>query len=227
MCFIIWSLICQIIKKICDHNINIPHQLFKQHPALQNANIIYLVEEWLFFKQYAFHKQKLILHRASMRFYKEWLEKKGYEVVYVECDEIYSDIRKLVPHLKKNKVSQIDYAEVNDDWLQKRLISSCKQAGIELSVYKTPQFLNSAEDVATYFEQRQKYFQTDFYIQQRKDRKILVDKDKLPEGSKWSFDTENRSKLPKNEKLPLYRFPKESKSVKKAKKRIKQHFRKN
>ena len=159
-----------------------PHQLFKQHPALQNANTIYLVEEWLFFKQYAFHKQKLILHRASMRFYKEWLEKKGYEVVYVECDEIYSDIRKLVPHLKKNKVSQIDYAEVNDDWLQRRLLSSCKQAGIKLSVYKTPQFLNSAEDVATYFEQKQKYFQTDFYIQQRKDRKILVDKDNLPEG---------------------------------------------
>ena len=204
-----------------------PHQLFKKHPALQNANTIYLVEEWLFFKQYAFHKQKLILHRASMRFYKDWLQKKGYEVVYVECDEIYSDIRKLVPHLKKNKVSQIDYAEVNDDWLQKRLVSSCKQASIKLSVYKTPQFLNSAEDVATYFEQKQKYFQTDFYIQQRKDRKILVDKNNLPEGGKWSFDAENRSKFPKNEKVPLYSFPKENKYVKEARKYIQKHFSKN
>ncbi|MBV9963271.1 MAG: cryptochrome/photolyase family protein, partial [Parafilimonas sp.] len=204
-----------------------PHQLFKEHPALQKVQTVYLVEEWLFFKQYKFHKQKLILHRASMQFYKEWLEKKNYKVEYVECNESYSDVRKLIPHLKKNKVSQVNYASLNDDWLNRRLLNACKKSGIKTSMYKTPQFLNAVEDVANYFEEKQKYFQTDFYIYQRKQRKILVDDDNKPEGGKWSFDAANRLKFPKNEKVPLYNFSKENKYVKEARDYVKKHFDKN
>ncbi len=32
-----------------------PHQLFEHHPALQKNRQVYLVEEWLFFRQYNFH----------------------------------------------------------------------------------------------------------------------------------------------------------------------------
>ena len=53
-----------------------PHQLFQNHPALQNGRAVYLVEEWLFFRQYNFHRQKLILQRASMKFYEDWLQAK-------------------------------------------------------------------------------------------------------------------------------------------------------
>lgn len=38
-----------------------PHQLFEYHPAVSKDRIIYLIEEFLFFKQYRFHKQKLVL----------------------------------------------------------------------------------------------------------------------------------------------------------------------
>ncbi|MFN5762377.1 MAG: cryptochrome/photolyase family protein, partial [Sphingobacteriales bacterium] len=42
-----------------------PHQLFEQHPALVEGDPVFLLEEYLFFKLYPFHKKKLILHRAS------------------------------------------------------------------------------------------------------------------------------------------------------------------
>lgn len=122
-----------------------PHQLFKQHPALQKANTVYLVEEWLFFKQHSFHKQKIILHRASMNFYREWLQEKGFKVEYVESTSTHCDVRKLVAYLKKQKVSQINYADVSDDWLRRRLQSSCKKHNIKLAEFETPQFKFTAK----------------------------------------------------------------------------------
>ena len=44
-----------------------PHQLFKESPLFSNKAPVYLVEEFLFFKQYPFHKQKIAFHRASMK----------------------------------------------------------------------------------------------------------------------------------------------------------------
>ena len=53
-----------------------PHQLFIQHPCLKDKRPVYLVEEQLFFKQFNFHQQKLVLHRASMKKYADYLTQK-------------------------------------------------------------------------------------------------------------------------------------------------------
>ena len=45
-----------------------PNQLFKNISNFVDKKVI-LVEEPLFFTQYDFHIQKLVLHRASMKFY--------------------------------------------------------------------------------------------------------------------------------------------------------------
>ena len=76
-----------------------PHQLFKQNKALNNTNAVYLIEEFLFFKQYLFHFQKLLLHRASMKAYEAYLKEKGFEVQYIESNKPISDIRQLIVHL--------------------------------------------------------------------------------------------------------------------------------
>ena len=44
-----------------------PNQLFKNISNFMNKKVL-LIEEPLFFTQYNFHIQKLILHRASMKF---------------------------------------------------------------------------------------------------------------------------------------------------------------
>lgn len=43
-----------------------PHQLLPDYPALRGAQVCVLVEEPLLMTQYRFHRQKLILHRASV-----------------------------------------------------------------------------------------------------------------------------------------------------------------
>ncbi len=203
-----------------------PHQLFQNHPALAEGRPVLLVEEWLFFNQYNFHKQKLILHRASMQFYKEWLLNKKYEVLYVNAEAEYSDVRRLTTFLAKEKFSEIHFSDVCDDWLMRRLTSSAKKDNIDLVQYSTPYFLNDMDDMNEYFDVKQKYFQTDFYIEQRKQRNILI-KDKKPEGGHWSYDAENRKKFPKGESVHAYNLPKDNIFIKEAKEYVEKNFDKN
>src|SRR4051812_40056348 len=98
-----------------------PHQLFRKHPAVAAGRPVYLVEEWLFFRQYSFHKQKLVLHRASMRWYADWLRKQGYDVQYIESQAGTSDCRQLVRDLAQAKVTDIHIADPADNWLLKRM----------------------------------------------------------------------------------------------------------
>ena len=63
-------------------------------------------------------------------------------------------------------------------------------------------FLNPRNDFKTYLNQVKKPFMANFYKKQRVDHNILVDSNKKPVGGKWSFDDENRKKLPKEIDLP-------------------------
>ena len=45
------------------------HQLFQEISFLEKEITVFLVEEFLCFKQYTFHQQKLVFHRATMKFY--------------------------------------------------------------------------------------------------------------------------------------------------------------
>jgi len=201
-----------------------PHQLFKKHPATSEGRKVYLVEEYLFFNLYNFNKKKLVLHRASMKFYAGYLEKSGIDVQYIEATDKLSDIRQLIPHLSKQGVTRIHFADAADNWLNKRLNDECKKFSISLKQYKSPNWLNSADEVAEYFSKRKTYFQTDFYTWQRKERNILLEANYKPIGGKWTYDAENRLKFPKNGVVPLPDAPKENNYVKEAKQWVDKNY---
>ncbi|QXV66725.1 cryptochrome/photolyase family protein [Mucilaginibacter sp. 21P] len=201
-----------------------PHQLFKKHPAVGAGRPVYLIEEGLFFNQYNFHKKKLVLHRASMQYYADFLKEQGINVTYIEATDKLCDIRKLVPHLVKQGVDNIHYAHVADDWLGKRIVSACEKQNVGIKKYDSPNFLNSAEEVADYFDGRKTYFQTDFYTAQRKQRNILLEGKDKPLGGKWTYDVENRQKFPKNEIVPMLNPPTENKYVKDAITWVEKHY---
>jgi deoxyribodipyrimidine photolyase-related protein len=204
-----------------------PHQLFENHPALQKNRTVYLVEEWLFFKQFNFHKQKVLLHRASMKFYENWLQKGKYQVNYIETNVKDSDCRQLVTTLSKQKITDIHIAAPVDDWLLKRMQQACKKNKITLHLYDSPNFLNTPKTLTAYFDKRKTYFQTDFYTWQRKLRSILLEKDGKPVGGKWTFDSDNRQKFPKKEKVPELQLPNENYFITEARQYVQKHFPKN
>lgn len=201
-----------------------PHQLFKVHPALNKSRIVYLIEEMLFFREYKFHKQKLVLHRASIQFYAQWLKENQYEINYIESTKPNNDVRKLISSLAKQKINEIHIADVVDNWLLKRIQEACIQFKIKLIIHSTPGFLNTMEDVTDYFSKKKTYFQTDFYTHQRKQRKILLEKDGKPLGGKWTFDADNREKYPKKQTPPTVQFPKQNKYIKEAIEYVEKNF---
>src|ERR1044071_9051603 len=129
-----------------------PHQLFKHHPAISAERKIFMVEEWLFFNQFGFIKQKLVLHRASMQFYRSYLQPQ-YEVTYIEATDDLCDIRKLIKFLAVKGITEIHYAEVSDDWLEKRISKTAASHNIQTIKYHGPDFLNKLSDVEEYFNQ--------------------------------------------------------------------------
>jgi deoxyribodipyrimidine photolyase-related protein len=204
-----------------------PHQLFRQNPAVAPERDIVMVEEFLFFNQYNFHQHKLFFHRASMQAYKQFLEQKNLVVNYIEASDPNSDIRKLITFLAKKGVTEIHYVNVTDNWLQKRLETAARKAGITLISYETPMFINTEEDLNRYFMNKKRYFQADFYANQRKRLKILIDENEDPVGGKWSFDTENRLKFPKKQEPPRITFPGENDLHIEAKMYVEKHYAKN
>ncbi|KQR91828.1 deoxyribodipyrimidine photolyase [Chryseobacterium sp. Leaf180] len=199
-----------------------PHQLYQNIHHFKKDVPIYLIEEDLYFMQFKFHKQKIVFHRASMKFYEDFLKEEGFKVHYIETHNDESDIRVLLTKLKKEGCEKIIYADVTDNWLEKRL----REGQMETEISESQIFLNTRKDLEKYFEEKDTYHQTDFYKQQRADRDILMDGEK-PAGGKWTFDTENRKRYPKSKKAPSIHFPENSTYYDEAVKYTEKNFDKN
>lgn len=179
-----------------------PHQLFKEHPAIQRQRRAYLVEDVLFFSQYNFHQQKLMLHRASMKHYQVTLEKRKIEVTYV--DNAHADLQTLFTDWKANGVTEVHCVDPTDYLLLRRLNRFTKQHNLALKLYPNPSFICMPHDLTDLFAGEKRYFMANFYVKQRKRFNILVNKDGTPVGGQWSFDTENRKRVPKGLPIPQH-----------------------
>jgi len=183
-----------------------PHQLYKQHPALEKGRPVYLVEEELYFRQYPFHQHKIALHRASMKYYQHFLEKKGYTVTYVDSIDTHASAQQLIKWLHSNKVHVMHYAATDDYLLERRISRYCRQYNMTPITYANPGFINQPAEVSDFFDNRKRYFMQDFYIHQRKTHNILIEHNG-PTGGHWSFDADNRKKIPKGERIPDVKYP--------------------
>ncbi|MDR6237834.1 deoxyribodipyrimidine photolyase-related protein [Aureibacter tunicatorum] len=186
---------------------------------------VYLIEESLFFLQYKFHKQKILFHRASMKYYEEKLVKKGYQVEYIASNNPLSDTRKLIPYLIQQNIRQLHIIDPADNWLESRIRKYEHQ--VNMQWHESPLFINIHSDLEGFFDpKKKKYFQTSFYKEQRAKRNILIDNGQ-PVGGQWTFDGDNRKKYPKNKKAPAISFPNPNSYIKEAKQYVETYFASN
>lgn len=206
-----------------------PHQLFLHHPALQNVENVFLIEDQLYFgndEEYPLHMhaQKLILHHASMKAYAALLKDKGYTVHYVEADQ--AALPEVFQNLQKTGIDCLQVVDPVDDLLTKRLKKLSLDMGIPINWTSTPNFLNPRSVNQQFFAGRKRYFMQDFYLFQRKRLDILVDQEGKPEGGKWSFDMENRKKFPRKDldRLPDWFENNSHETVQEARAYVKKSF---
>jgi deoxyribodipyrimidine photolyase-related protein len=114
-----------------------------------------------------------------MKAYEERLKKNGYNVTYVVYTENWKKLA------QKYQLTIIDPLDIK---LRKKLPKSS-------IILESPGFLGGTLQKST------RYRMATFYQEQRKRLNILV-KNGKPTGGQWSFDEENRKKLPKNHTIP-------------------------
>ncbi len=176
-----------------------PHQLFAEHPAIIPGRTVYVIEDPLYFSQYKFHTQKIVLHRASMQAYAARLREEGNEVRYLEHADVLASSLPII--LGNEGIGEIHVADVVDDWLGKKIGKEAAALGVPLVWHETPQFLLSDEEARTNWGSKKKHLHHTFYAWQRTRLDVLMDEGK-PAGGKWSYDAENRKRIPKDVAIP-------------------------
>lgn len=183
-----------------DITLIFPDQLFLHHPCLVSGRPVYLVEEFLFYKVQSFHKQRLVLLRASMHRYAEMLRERGLEVIYISSKDLACR-GSLFDRLGKEPIENIYVAEFADEWLYQDLTIGAEKYGWKIYFSPSPGFMCSHEALKDFFAEKEHYSMAQFYACQRKSRDILME-GRGPVGGKYSFDSENRKKMPKGLPVP-------------------------
>ncbi len=204
-----------------------PHQLYAQSKLGMGGGDFYIIESDLFFLQYQFHQQKLLFHRASMKYYTDQLIQKGYQCHYIDAHDPHSNIASLFKMLQSKGVQKIKLYDPCDNWLDRQLKKAASVQGIEMTYLPSPNFLNNLPEDVELLGNKKTYFQTSFYTEQRKKRNILIEKDGSPDGGQWSFDVENRKKIPKNTSIPSIHFFESNSYIEEAKQYINTNFKNN
>ncbi len=207
-----------------------PHQLYAAEHLPKDVDQIFLVEDPLLFgtdKQYPLfiHKQKLVLHRASMRRYvEEVLWPAGYQVEYIEFHHLREsgDIVNRLTH-----AAQVEFFDPTDDVLLRRLQAAlgALESAPAVRIIESPNFYLSREEAKSFFQNKQKSNFAEFYRWQRERFNILINpKTYKPIGNKLMFDTEPVKRLPKNHKLPSFQVYGSNKFVDEARQYVTKHF---
>ncbi len=177
-----------------------PHQLFAPaaHPALARDRVVYLVEEPLLFTYNPIHRQRLLLHRLSLHAYQAELEAAGYTVRYIALPH---DSARVFAQLVEEGVTAIDVVDTTDHYLEAAITAAAHRYDMRLQRYDSPLFLLPKTEACERYHASRR-FMAKFYQQLRRDYAILLTDQGKPLGGRWSFDADNRHKLPRSLTLP-------------------------
>ena len=183
-----------------------PHQLFADHPALQQGRPVALIEDPLFFGTdprwpLRVHWQRLLLHRASMACFAAALQEKGWTVVQQHHDAA-ADTAGHLELLRLAGYRCFHLADPVDDVLERRIRAFVQRHDCQLTLLPTPMLMTPSTVLEQHFGSGKKPFMAKFYEMQRKRLGVLLDDEGGPLGGRWSFDADNRKKLPKGITVP-------------------------
>jgi deoxyribodipyrimidine photolyase-related protein len=164
---------------------------------------IILCEHPYFFTKFPYHKMKLILHRASMKNYFNLLSNKKYHTEYIE----YNSLNKIDSYIKSKSIDEIRFFNPIEKELVDMIMNNKVYSNTSKLIFPSPYFLNSSKTNTNQniLNELGGLRHDLFYKSQRIKYNIMVKKsgDKyIPEGTKWSFDTENRQPFEKTQIEP-------------------------
>ena len=162
---------------------------------------VYMAEDLGLCTIHKHHKLKLYFFLTAMREYKDELKMSGINVHYrLLSDNGKSYIENLKEFLK-NSFAEVNYFEIEDKPFESEFLH-LKDEDYSLIEHKSPMFLFTREEFEEFHKGKQNFRMASFYKYGRTKFNVLLEKEADPLGGKWSFDEENRKKIPKGLELP-------------------------
>ena len=183
------------------------NQLFpaKYLDSYKKDHLFFMAEDLELCTYEKHHKLKILLFLSSMRSHADELKKNKLKIEYSKIeDQDFSKnyTEKLKKIISSKKIKEVTSFEVEDKFFEVKLAKFFNTIKVKWNTVQTPMFLNSREEFGAYLKKNKRPFMATFYKETRKKLNILIEKDETPVGGKWSFDEDNRNKLPKNISIP-------------------------
>lgn len=181
------------------------NQLFApEHLESARDAVVFMAEDHGLCTYVRHHQQKIVLFLAAMRGYRDELAAAGFDVRYSELGEPDGDDfeTRLAKVVDEVGATELRHFEIEDRPMETRLRNFAEARDLSRVELPTPMFLCSRERFADYLAESERPFMADFYRGERQRLDILVDADGQPAGGRWSFDEDNRRKLPRGHEPP-------------------------
>jgi len=173
------------------------NQLFPLKYYKNSHKNVFMCEDFDLCTHYKYHKHKILFFLSSMRHFRNELRAKNYVVHYTELDKRTDFFTRLETFCRNNKVDEISCFEIEDKFFEQKVHTFCEENNIELVIEETPMFMVSRSKFQEYNDSVKKPLMKTFYEKLRQETGILMDENGTPLGGKYSFDSENRKKIPK------------------------------
>jgi len=180
------------------------NQLFPlEHVEAAAPDLVFMAEDVGLCTYVRHHQQKIVLFLAAMRSYRDALEERGFSVHYVDLDSgagcSYED------HVASviGKDDELVHFEIEDKPMESRIVAFAGQRGLTRRELPSPMFLTRRGDFAQYAQGRKTLRMADFYKRERIRQQLLLEAGDAPVGGRWSYDEDNRRKLPRNTTPPV------------------------
>ena len=183
------------------------NQLFPiEYIKRTKVNKVFMAEDFGLTTNHKHHKLKILMFLWSMRQYRDNLIKNGYTVFYHSIDEkSFHDKyeNKILKVIKNHNIEKLKYFEIEDKDFEDKITNFVNQKNIDYQIFQSPMFLNSRKEFIEFAKEQKKLIRmSSFYQKMRTKMNILIDESNKPLGGKWSYDEDNRKKIPKNTLLP-------------------------
>ena len=204
------------------------NQLFSNTEILTlNPTTIFMAEDFELCTYEKHHKLKLLMFLGAMREKRDELTSSGFDVHYQDLE--HTDFKRPFEYkLKKiitiKSITAIKMFEIEDKEFEKRIIKFAKKERIDLEFSPSPMFLLNRTQLYDYITKSKKPQMGNFYKIVRTHYNLLMDEEFKPLGGKWSFDEDNRKRIPKGLEIPKQYQPKESKYLKILKQQVETTF---
>ena len=183
------------------------NQLFPiEHIKKTKVKKVFMAEDFGLTTYHKHHKLKILMFLWAMRQYRDELVENGYTVYYYSIEDKNFNISyedKLLAAIKKYKIEKINYFEIEDHFFEDIFNRFIIKNKIKTKLIQNPMFLLSrAEFIEFAHTQKNLIRMASFYQKMRIKMSILIDENTRPIGGKWSYDEENRKKIPLNIAIP-------------------------